>query len=147
MKQNLYNYYRAKEVLNKMGADKGSGQARCGERGQGERGQIDIGHLATLARLNLKPDECAKFQEQIEEILAYVDKLSQLNVDGVEPMATALPVINVFRDDTPHETLTRDEALRNAPDKEGAFFKVPRIIQDGEGQGSDNGEDGGGDAS
>jgi len=139
-----------------MGADKGRDHCgQTGERGQagerGERSQIDIRHLATLARLNLTLDECTKFQEQIEDILAYVDKLSQLNVDGVEPMTTALPVINVFRDDTPHGTLTRDEALRNAPDKEGAFFKVPRIIQDGEsqdqGQGSSNGEGGGGDAS
>ncbi|HAH96940.1 MAG TPA: Asp-tRNA(Asn)/Glu-tRNA(Gln) amidotransferase GatCAB subunit C [Firmicutes bacterium] len=109
------------------------------------RSQVDIGHLATLARLNLKPEECAKFQEQIEDILAYVDKLSQLNVDGVEPMTTALPMINVFRDDTPHETLSRDEAMRNAPDKEGAFFKVPRIIQDGEAP--DDGEGGDSNAS
>lgn len=107
-------------------------------------GQIDIGHLATLARLNLKPDECTKFQEQIGEILAYVDKLSRLNVDGVEPMATALPMINVFRDDTPHKTLSRDDAMQNAPDKEGAFFKVPRIIQNEDDQ---SGEDGDGDAS
>jgi aspartyl-tRNA(Asn)/glutamyl-tRNA(Gln) amidotransferase subunit C len=130
----LCSYYKTKGVLSEMGADKHS--------------QIDIGHLATLARLNLKPDECTRFEEQIGDILAYVDKLKQLNVDGVEPMATALPVINVFRDDTPHEMLSRDEAMRNAPDKLGAFFKVPRIIQNGEDNGEDSSrEDGDSDAS
>lgn len=95
-----------------------------------ERTQVD--HLAALARLNLTLEEKERFQAQLGDILAYINKLKTVDVTGAEPMAGALPVTNVLRDDIPHESLPQSAALSNAPDRIGAFFKVPRIIEGAE---------------
>jgi aspartyl-tRNA(Asn)/glutamyl-tRNA(Gln) amidotransferase subunit C len=93
--------------------------------------KIDIDqvrHVAKLARLALDEAKLAKLAGQLEHILSYVDKIAQLNTEGVEPMAHALPLHNVLRDDVMEPSLPIEEVLQNAPDRDGAFFKVPKVI-------------------
>jgi aspartyl-tRNA(Asn)/glutamyl-tRNA(Gln) amidotransferase subunit C len=90
----------------------------------------DVEHVARLARLALTDAEIEKMREQLNGILAYIEKLNALQTDGVEPTSHAVPMVNVMRDDEPAPCLPRDEALANAPDRAGEFFRVPRIIED-----------------
>jgi aspartyl-tRNA(Asn)/glutamyl-tRNA(Gln) amidotransferase subunit C len=90
----------------------------------------DVEHVARLARLALTDVEIEKMREQLNGILAYIEKLNALQTDGVEPTSHAVPMVNVMRDDEPAPCLPRDEALANAPDRAGEFFRVPRIIED-----------------
>ena len=87
-----------------------------------------VRNVAKLARL--APDEAAlpKLAAQLESILDYVAKVGEADVTGVEPMAHAVPLHNVLRDDAAGPTLPLDKALQNAPDTDGAFFKVPKVI-------------------
>lgn len=85
-------------------------------------------HVAKLARLSLTEEELQRLTPQLESILAYIDKLSELDVSGVEPMAHAASMHNVLREDTVGPTLPLDEVLRNAPQTDGPFFKVPKVI-------------------
>ncbi len=84
--------------------------------------------VATLARLELNEADLAKMTEQLSAILEYVDQLKKVPTDGVEPMAHPLQVHNVFRDEEPDPSLPVDAALANAPDRKGAFFGVPPIL-------------------
>ena len=90
----------------------------------------DVEHVARLARLALTDAELEKMREQLNGILAYIEKLNALPTEDVEPTSHAVPMVNVMRDDTPGPCLPRDEALANAPDRAGEFFRVPRIIED-----------------
>ena len=90
----------------------------------------DVEHVARLARLALTDAEIEKMREQLNGILAYIEKLNALQTEGVEPTSHAVPMLNVMRDDAPGPCLPRDEALANAPDRAGEFFRVPRIIED-----------------
>jgi len=90
----------------------------------------DVEHVARLARLALSDAEIEKMREQLNGILAYIEKLNALATDDVEPTSHAVPMVNVMRDDAPGPCLPRDEALANAPDRAGEFFRVPRIIED-----------------
>ena len=90
----------------------------------------DVEHVARLARLALTDAEIEKMREQLNGILAYIEKLNALQTDAVEPTSHAVPMVNVMRDDAPGACLPRDEALANAPDRAGEFFRVPRIIED-----------------
>jgi aspartyl-tRNA(Asn)/glutamyl-tRNA(Gln) amidotransferase subunit C len=90
----------------------------------------DVEHVARLARLALSEAELARMQAELSAILAYVDKLRELDVEGVEPTSHAVPLVNVMREDEPRPGLAREEAMANAPDPAGEFFRVPRIIED-----------------
>jgi aspartyl-tRNA(Asn)/glutamyl-tRNA(Gln) amidotransferase subunit C len=90
----------------------------------------DVEHVARLARLALTEAEIERMREQLNGILAYIEKLNELDTSGVEPTAHAVPLLNVMRDDAPGPCLPREEALANAPDRAGEFFRVPRIIED-----------------
>ena len=90
----------------------------------------DVEHVARLARLALTDDELERMREQLNGILAYIEKLNELDTEGVEPTSHAVPMLNVMRDDEPGPCLPRDEALANAPDRAGELFRVPRIIED-----------------
>jgi len=90
--------------------------------------QDQVRHIAHLARLKLSPAECTTFGDQLSQILAYMDKLNEVDTDGIEPTAHALPVQNVFREDAPGKPLGADKALANAPAKEPPFFKVPKVL-------------------
>jgi aspartyl-tRNA(Asn)/glutamyl-tRNA(Gln) amidotransferase subunit C len=88
----------------------------------------EVLHVATLARLNLEPSEIELFTRQLNDILAYVEKLQELDTEGVPPLAHVIPVFNVFREDAVRPGLDREDALDNAPAKEDGAFLVPRII-------------------
>lgn len=87
-----------------------------------------VAHVAKLARLALDQDHLRKLAAQLESILEYVAKISEVDVTGVEPTAHALPLHNVFRDDVVEPSLPVEKVLMNAPDTDGPFFKVPKII-------------------
>jgi aspartyl-tRNA(Asn)/glutamyl-tRNA(Gln) amidotransferase subunit C len=88
----------------------------------------DTRHVAKLARLALDEPRLQKFTGQLENILEYVDKIRQLDTRGVEPMAHALPLHNVLREDVVEPSLTNEQVLQNAPETDGPYFKVPKII-------------------
>jgi aspartyl-tRNA(Asn)/glutamyl-tRNA(Gln) amidotransferase subunit C len=90
----------------------------------------DVEHVARLARLALSEGEAERMREQLNGILAYIDKLRELDVEGVEPTFHAVPLVNVMREDEVVPSLSQDEALANAPDRVGDMFRVPRIIED-----------------
>jgi len=87
-----------------------------------------VRHVARLARLAMDQDQLRRLTPQLESILEYVAKIGEVDVDGVEPMAHATPLVNVLRDDTKTEPLPLEQVLANAPDTDGPFFKVPKII-------------------
>ena len=90
--------------------------------------KINIDQIAELARLNLKPHERAKLSKDLEEIVAYVDQLQELNTEAVPPTSHVLPIENVFRADRVASSDMREDLLRHAPKREGNFFKVPKVI-------------------
>jgi aspartyl-tRNA(Asn)/glutamyl-tRNA(Gln) amidotransferase subunit C len=87
-----------------------------------------VRHVAKLARLDLPPERLATLTGQLESILEYVAKIGQVDTAGVEPMAHALPLHNVLRDDVVGPSLPLDRVLQNAPAVDGPFFKVPKVI-------------------
>ena len=91
--------------------------------------QFDVRYTAQLARLHLSEAEIAKFQTQLSQILAYVEKLEQVDVTGIEPTAHANAIFNVFREDTPRDWFTAEEALANAPRAANHLFIVPKVIE------------------
>jgi aspartyl-tRNA(Asn)/glutamyl-tRNA(Gln) amidotransferase subunit C len=88
----------------------------------------EVLHVANLARLSLVPEEIELFTRQLNDILAYVEKLQELDTAGVEPLAHVIPVFNVFREDAVSQGFDRDAALGNGPAREEGTFVVPRII-------------------
>ncbi len=90
-----------------------------------------VRHIGKLARLKLSEAEVERFSEQLSDILAYVEKLEQLDTEGIEPYAHALGVTNVFRADEPGEPLTPSDALANAPGRDRNFFTVPKVLDPG----------------
>jgi len=93
----------------------------------------DVLHVAHLGRIHLSDEDVAKFVEQLSSIVDYVNKLGQLDTEGVEPLAHALPLRNVLRPDEPRPGLSNQEALGGAPDAADGCFRVPRVIDDGTG--------------
>lgn len=92
-----------------------------------------VREVAMLGRLELNDQEVTMFSAQLSEIISYVEKLGELDTENVEPLAHSLPVQNVFRDDEPLPTLTRDKALANSPHCDDEFFIVPKILDDNSG--------------
>lgn len=91
---------------------------------------IDLKHVARLARLALTEEELKKFETQVSAILDFVDRLKEVNVDGVEPTSHPLAIEDVFRDDAPKPPLDIVEFLKRAPKSRGRFFDVPKVIED-----------------
>ena len=90
----------------------------------------DVEHVARLSRLALNDAELERMREQLSGILAYIDTLRALDTTGVEPTSHAVPMVNVMRDDENRPCLPQDEALANAPERSGEYFRVPKIIED-----------------
>jgi aspartyl-tRNA(Asn)/glutamyl-tRNA(Gln) amidotransferase subunit C len=84
--------------------------------------------VAHLARLDLTPQEEAQFTTQLSGILDYFEQLSELDVTDVPPTTRAIEVVNVVRSDVLQPYPEREAILDNAPDRDGNFFKVPKII-------------------
>jgi aspartyl-tRNA(Asn)/glutamyl-tRNA(Gln) amidotransferase subunit C len=97
---------------------------------EGKIDEIQVRKVAKLARLELSDAEAAEFAGQLSAILDYVAKMNKLNTEGVEPLAHCLPISNRFREDMVRESLGTDKTLANAPQKDGSFFKVPKILED-----------------
>ena len=91
----------------------------------------DLDHLALLARLALTDAEKALFSEQLGKIVAAVEKIGALDLEGVEPAASAVPLENVFREDEERPSLPREEALAPAPERTAEGFLVPRVLAEG----------------
>jgi aspartyl-tRNA(Asn)/glutamyl-tRNA(Gln) amidotransferase subunit C len=84
--------------------------------------------VAHLARLRLDEEEVQTFTRQLSQIVNYVAQLAQVNTEGIEPLAHALDISNVFRPDEPAPSLPADEALANAPRRQQNFFSVPAVL-------------------
>ncbi len=91
---------------------------------------IDIDYLATLARLELSPEEKECYLEQIQNTLQYIDKLGSVDVSGLEPEAHSFTRYNVWAEDTAEACLSPEEVFLNAPDAEEGQFKVPQVMED-----------------
>ena len=89
----------------------------------------DVEHVAKLARLRLTEEEKEKFGKQLSEVLEYVEKLNELDTTRIEPTSHVVALKNVMREDEVKPSLPAEEVLRNAPDREGKYFKVPKIIE------------------
>lgn len=91
--------------------------------------QIDVAHVARLARLNLTDEEAKLFQSQLGRVLEYANKLQELDTSSVEPAAHAVPVFNVFREDNPEPGLAAEQALKNAPLQANELFIVTKVVE------------------
>jgi aspartyl-tRNA(Asn)/glutamyl-tRNA(Gln) amidotransferase subunit C len=90
----------------------------------------DVRKVAKLARLELPDDTIATYTWQLERILDYVDQLQAVDTEGVLPTTRAVEVVNATREDTVVNTDVRQELLDQAPQREGDFFRVPKILAD-----------------
>jgi aspartyl-tRNA(Asn)/glutamyl-tRNA(Gln) amidotransferase subunit C len=95
--------------------------------------EAKVRHIAKLSRLELNDRQIATFVPQLARILEYVEKLSAVDTEGVEPMTHPYPIANVLREDTPRQSLPHDAAMANAPATIDGFFRVPRVIDHGGG--------------
>jgi len=91
---------------------------------------IDLEHVARLARLDLTPEERDRFGPQLTMILEHARKVGEVAADDVPPTSHPVPRSNVYRADEPRPCLTHDEALSNAPDPFEGRFRVPRIVEE-----------------
>ena len=85
----------------------------------------EVVHIARLARLELTEEELERLGSQLDAILEAVGKVAELDLTEVEPTSHPLALENVWAEDEPHRSLAVEDALANAPDREGAFFRVP----------------------
>ena len=95
--------------------------------------QAQVRKVAKLSRLELTEAEVEEFTGQLSAILDYMEKMNELDTDNVEPLAHCLPISNVFRRDSVKESLGTEKTLSNAPQRDGQFFKVPKILDDSSG--------------
>lgn len=89
----------------------------------------DVEYVAKLARLELTEEEKEKYTIQLAKILEYVSKLNQLDTENIEPTSHVLPLQNVFREDEIKPSLSQEEILTNAPEKEDGYFKVKKVLE------------------
>ena len=85
-----------------------------------------VAYLEALGRIKLPEESRAKAQSDLQEILQYIDTLSELDTEGIEPMSHALPLTNVMREDVVQPSAPPEEVLANAPAQKGNYFLVPR---------------------
>lgn len=88
-----------------------------------------VEHIARLARLQFSDAEKETLSEELSQILQYMEKLNELDTDGVEPLSHPTELLNIMRPDEVQPSFTTEEALKNAPSKQDGFFKVPKVIK------------------
>jgi len=88
----------------------------------------DVQYVASLAQLSLSTEEQDRLVKEMGEILEYMDKLNELDTEGIEPTMHAMEMTNVFREDAVGQSLDREQALMNAPKTDGEYFLVPKIL-------------------
>lgn len=90
-----------------------------------------VRYVALLARIELDADDIAMYRTQLSDILEYIGQLNEVETKDINPLTHVLSSMkNVFRDDNPEDSISQEDALKNAPLKEGNFFKVPKVIKD-----------------
>lgn len=88
----------------------------------------DVEYVAKLARLEFSEEEKQKLTHQLNDILAYMEKLNEIDTTNVEPLAHVIELQNVLREDATTASLPQEEALKNAPDRTEKFLRVPKVI-------------------
>ena len=88
-----------------------------------------VDKLARLAKLQFADDEKEAIRHDLQRMIGFVEKLNELDLDNVQPLLHMSSEVNVLRADEVKGSITRDEALKNAPDHDGQFFKVPKVIK------------------
>ena len=88
----------------------------------------DVAYIAELARLRFSEPEMEKMTSELNAILHYVEKLNEIDTEGVEPLSSIHDQVNVLRDDEKRGSISNDDALMNAPDRVERFFRVPKVI-------------------
>ena len=102
----------------------------CSDGVQLERiSEEEVRHVAKLARLKITKAEARTYQKELNAVLEHFATLQELDTEGIEPMSHVLDMKNVWRDDRPGKSKKTDSMLQNAPEKESAYFKVPRILE------------------
>ena len=94
--------------------------------------KIDVAYVSDLARLELSDAEKAMFQPQLENNVKYVEKISEVDVDGIEPMMHGRELVNAFREDEVRPSMDREAAIANAPARVGEEFLLPKIVEGAE---------------
>jgi len=93
--------------------------------------QVDsklVNHLAHLSRLNVAPEKMDKLVTDMQDLVVFVEQLNALDTTGTDPLMHMGDAVNVLRKDEVNGSITREAALLNAPESDGAFFKVPKVI-------------------
>jgi aspartyl-tRNA(Asn)/glutamyl-tRNA(Gln) amidotransferase subunit C len=88
-----------------------------------------VKHVANLARLQLSEKEVELFTKQLDDIISYAEQLNELDVENVEPTTHVLDLKNVLREDKSRKWISREEALKNAPEEQDGQVKVPSILE------------------
>jgi aspartyl-tRNA(Asn)/glutamyl-tRNA(Gln) amidotransferase subunit C len=89
----------------------------------------DVRYVASLARLNLTPEEEVQMAEQLSSILEYMEKLNELDTTDIEPMSHVLDIVNADRQDEVVQRISHEDALKNAPDADSDYFRVPKVVE------------------
>ena len=89
---------------------------------------IDVRYVANLARINLTDDEVARYGTQLEEVMGYIEKLYEVDVEGIEPTAHAYALSNRVRKDIPVTSLPAEGFLQNTPDQAHNQLRVPKVV-------------------
>ena len=87
-----------------------------------------VKHIAHLARLDFKGEELDAIKADMEKIIDFVDKLSEIDTENVEPLIFMNEKVNVLREDIPNQTLTKENALANAPKSDSDYFRIPKVL-------------------
>lgn len=93
--------------------------------------QVDtklVNHLAHLSRLNVAPEKMDKLVADMQDLVGFVEQLNELDTTGTAPLMHMGDAFNVLREDEVRGSISREEALKNAPNADGTFFKVPKVI-------------------
>lgn len=90
----------------------------------------EIQKIALLSRLHISDEKLAETEKALSDILTYVEQLEELDLTDVQPMAHAVPLYNVYREDKVVPSLDHELALSNAPEEDNGYFKVPRVVQE-----------------
>ncbi|XZE33327.1 Asp-tRNA(Asn)/Glu-tRNA(Gln) amidotransferase subunit GatC [Pirellulaceae bacterium SH501] len=88
----------------------------------------DVRRVANLARLEFNESELAEITSQLSKVVTLVDELATANTDGVDPMVHAIELANILAADTPQASLSRAEAIKNAPSADDECFRVPAVL-------------------
>ena len=88
-----------------------------------------VDKLAHLSRLSFEPEEKTKIKSDLQQMISFIEKLNEIDTDGVEPLLFMTNEVNVLRNDEVKGSIPREEALKNAPLQDGKFFKVPKVIR------------------